>query len=402
HWMRRMVWLAHPEGVRLPAYESVIKLTIKILLVVSAFSLPLFVATLYTFNVTTGDLMRAGLEGMPDFILGYVIAFFILGVGYFVYERFFRKRGEVVPAPDDVAHLHELSDLVNTMPLRSAITSMVLWGGAGMLTGWGVGFLLDFSATFAIWTVMALSVIGVVSFPFQYFLFQRIFEPLGNKLKDAAGEGYRVENAGIAALSIEDEQAVRDRLITGVRVALAAPVWGAFALVHDKVEFFYVGILIAYTVISISGYIATYGSNIRRAAEYLRWAADGVGLVLFVQYSGSMTTIAVGLYWVIIYTITLQRGFDTGLVFTTFYSALYGSVLFSEYVGWLPHAPATSVEGELLDVILYRSPWNNFHPSVAFLASFIFIAGGMVACVFMAHVYRRRNDSGIRGLLDLD
>ncbi|MCB0218547.1 MAG: hypothetical protein KDH09_02535, partial [Chrysiogenetes bacterium] len=41
HWMRRMVWLAHPEGVRLPAYESVIKLTIKILLVVSAFSLPL-------------------------------------------------------------------------------------------------------------------------------------------------------------------------------------------------------------------------------------------------------------------------------------------------------------------------------------------------------------------------
>lgn len=402
HWMRRMVWLSHPEGVKLPHYESVIILAIKILLVVSAFSVPLFIATLYTFNVTTFDLMMVGLEGLPDYILGYVIAFFMLAIGYFVYEKFFRKKGEVVPAPDDIAHLHELSDLVNTLPLRAAVVSMVLWGGAGTLIGWGVGFVLDFSSTFAIWTVMALSAIGVASFPMQYFLFRKIFEPLGKNLQAAAGEGYRVENAGLASLSIEDEQAVRERLVTGVRVALAAPVWGGFALVHDKVEMFYVWILIAFTLISATGYIATYSGNIRKAAEYLRWAADGVGLALFVQYSGSMTTIAVGVYWVLVYTITLHRGFDIGLIFATFYSALYGAVLLAEYVGWLPHAPVATVDGELLTLILDHSPFMHFHPSVAFLTAFLIVAGAMVGCVFLAQMYRRKSDGGIRGLLDLD
>ncbi|MEW6776611.1 MAG: hypothetical protein AB1405_09985 [Bdellovibrionota bacterium] len=399
YWMRRLVRLAHPEGVRLPAAEPVPLLLIKISFALGLVQIPLGILTLYTFNVTPFDLILLGLEDLPDYFLASTFVFIALGVGYFWFRRYIRQK-ETAPIATDPISLRRLTDEANSFVLSSAGTSLLLWAVAAILSSWGCHFVARYDRTLALWTLVAVIAYGVGVFPIQYFLFRRIFAPLRKALLAAAGESYRIESLSAAADSIEDEQLRRERVFTLARIGISIPMWGALVVVHEIIEPFLFLLLGVYTILLLVSLASSYVPRLRPAGAYGRLLSDGVALTLFVHYTGSITTLIVGFYFLMSYSVTLHHGFEKGLLFAALYSGLYGAVLWAEYLHLLPYAPS-SEDGQALLAFLYeKTLWKHFHPSIVFLSSFIIIAGGMFGATFLARMFRRRQGS-LGELMDL-
>lgn len=401
HWLQRLLWLAHPREVPLPRVEPIPVLLIRILLVISAFAIPLALATLYTFQVTAFDLFRLGLARLPDIIFGYVVGALILGAGFLTYRRVRSRTPVDAPDVEESGKLQALAEETHSFVLRTTVASLLLWAIAAILAAWGFRFLAGFDLITAIWVMAGIVVMGVIGFPVQYFAFRRIFAPLGAYLLSAGGESYRIESAELIAASIGDEVQWRERLFGVIRLVACGLVWGGFVMVTEILASFFFWLFLIYTVAIIASVAMTYRPRLVSTGAAVRLVADGLALTLLVHATGSMTSLVAAVYFLIVYTIGLHRGFEIALILASVYSLLYGGVLLGEYMGWLAYASAVESGTELLRFLIEKTLWQHFHPSLPFLSCFALISGGMFASAFMARLFNRRQGS-LSDLLEFD
>lgn len=387
---QKIVLYSNPDRPEARELEPIHWVVIRMLLVLSLIGMVFIPGVLWAYNVTVADMIRIGMTGIVNLLIADVVVVIILAIGLILHARL-RKDVEA-KAPEAHKHVHpiEVKALADNFAMRAALVSTGLWG-FGAVSGALVALLiLHWGDFFALFILTVTAGIGIAVFPFQYFVFRWLFGPLRREVIKSLSRSYEVASLHEASHLMQGDVLEKGRILVVVRLLAGVFTAAALFIFGDAIPayMFWTGIGYA-AAITVCLALTFTDERGEQLSEGLRLLADGVALILLIQFAGSMTTPAPGIFFVIIFSVCLHKSYEAAMVVTIFFSAMYGSILVLEYLGIIPYAPFMP-DNLLLDTILSKGLWANYGRPVLFAMNFTIVAGGMLLSGFIGRHYRRR------------
>ncbi len=390
--LKRIVYFSHPDDPSARRLEPVYWLIVKIVMGLSIISVVFVPLILWAYDVTILDLYRMGITGILNFLLADFVAVIVMGVGLFFHAKLDRETAETAARARTHVNPASVQHLADNFALRAAIVSMGLWGFGAMSSAIITLKVLKWGNFFALFIMSVTIGIGVIVFPFQYFVFRRLFRPLKKRVLQSLSQSFAVASLSEASSVLKNEDMEKGRILFHFRLVGGVFTATIFYIFGDQVPAYMFWTGMTYTCVTLLCLGLTYmGDRIAAYSEYLRIMSDGVALILLIQFAGSMTTPGPGIFFVMIMAICLQKDFETAMVSTVFFSALYGGVLLLEFYGYLPYAPYIP-NNLLLETVLKNGLWASYPPAALFALNFALVSGGMLLGALLGRHFRRRYD----------